>query len=358
MIFVLYEAWAIISTVYSIYGNALMPHVIRFALFWSIASCFITIIVMAALSQPKQSATAVFATWINKTGWASNGITACIGLINPAFGYAAIDATIHYSEEVKDPERNVPLSLLAVLGIGFVSGFAFLVNAFFSVSDYDAILASSTGLPVVEMYRQAAGTAGGLGLTLLIFFATIPSLLDCQVATGRLLWALARDNAMPFSSSLKKVNTSTGVPVQASITIGVCLSLLGCIYIGNTTAFSAFISSGLVLNNLTYATPVLVNMLCGRKDFRRGKFHMGGITGWVSNGLMICWVLFTLVFFEFPTFYPVTAANMNYTCLILGACLILAGTYWTLRAHKSYHGPVVEIHIDGVASGNAGEKKK
>jgi choline transport protein len=343
MVFVAYEAWALLSTLYSIYGNALMPFFIKFSLFWTMTACFISIIMMVTLSPSKQSASAVFATFINETGWSSNVIAAIVGLINPAFGYAAIDAAIHYAEEVKDPERNIPLALMAILVLGFVSGFSFLVAAFFSVNDYSKILATTTGLPVVEMYRQAAGQAGGLALTLMLTFATVPALFDCQVATARLLWAFARDNALPYSSTLKKVNPKSGVPVQASLLVGVCLALLGCIYIGNTTAFSAFISSGLVLNNLTYATPVVINMLRGRKHFRRGKFHLSGATGWIVNGIMVAWTLFTVIFFEFPTFQPVTPANMNYTCVLLGACVLFTALWWWARGSKTYHGPIVEI---------------
>lgn len=348
MIFLCYQAFCLLATTNSIFGNALMPYIIKFSLFWTLLACVVSIIVMLAMSHPKQSAHSLFGEFINETGWKSNAIAGMTGLITPAFGYAAIDASIHYSEEVKDPERNIPRSLLAVLCIGFVSGLAYILALFFSVPDIASTFSTPSGFPLAEMYKQACGETGGIALTILIFFATVPALLDCQVATARLLWALARDDALPFTNILKRVNKKTQVPVEASVVVGISIALLGCIYIGNTTAFNAFIASGLVLNNLTYATPVVINMLQGRKNFRRGKFSLHGATGWIVNGLMVVWTLFTVIFFEFPSAMPVTAANMNYTCLLLGACLIFTFVWWSWRGHKIYHGPTVERVLEGI----------
>lgn len=278
---------------------------------------------MLSVASPKQPVSEVFSNFINETGWSSNAIAAFVGLINPAFGYSAIDTTVNYAEEIRDPESNIPIVLLSVVRIGFVSGFSYLISAFLSMNTYSEILATTTGLPVVEMYRQACGQHGGLALSVLLFIATIPALFDCQIAASRLMWAFERDEALPFSGTLKKVNRRTGVPVQSSLFVGVCLALLGCIYIRNTTAFNAFLSSSIVLNNLTYATPFLINLVRERKHFRRGKFYLGGTFDWIVNIVTCAWVLFTVILFEFPSVRPTTAANMNCTGLILGACLIL-----------------------------------
>lgn len=347
MVFVAYLALTLLSTLWSVYGNRLMAYLNHAALFWTFASCFISIIVMVAMARHKQSATVVFASWVNETGWSNNVVVALVGLLNPAFGYAAIDAVVHFAEEIKDPERNIPRALGAVLVCGFISGFAFIVAAFFCIKDPQAVLNTTTGLPIIEIFRQATNEAGGLALTLCLFFATVPSLLDCQIATARLLWAFARDNALPYSTSLRKVNKHLGVPVQANVLVGICLGLLGCIYIGNTTAFNAFISSALVLNNFTYGVPVCINMIQGRNTFRRGKFHMSGIIGWGVNILMCCWLVLSSIFFSFPAGRPVTPANMNYTAVIVGSCALFSSCWWFVRGKKIYNGPVVDAHSAG-----------
>ncbi|KAF5240691.1 hypothetical protein FAUST_4217 [Fusarium austroamericanum] len=348
-VFLLYLVVTLLSTLWSIYGNQLMTHLNRLALFWTFASCAITMAVMLAMSKSKKPATTVFATWINETGWDNNIIAALVGLLNPAFGFVAIDAVVHFSEEIKDPETNIPRALGAVLLFGFVSGFAFITATFFCIQDTAKVLAPATGVPIVEIFTQATSQAGGLGLTLLLFFSTVPALLDCQMATSRLLWALARDNALPFSTSLQKVNSRLGVPVHASIAVGVSLAMLGCIYLGNTTAFNAFISSSIVLNNLTYAVPICLNMLQGRKTFRRGKFHLPGISGWIVSIVTCCWILLTVIFFSFPSSWPVTPANMNYTSLLVGACALFSSFWWFLRGKHTYEGPVVDIRLEEVS---------
>ena len=110
MVFLAYEAWAILSTLVSIFGNSWMPGLISFSLFMTTAVCFVVIITMSVKASPKQDPSVVFVDFVNASGW-SDGLAAVTGLINPAFGFAAVDATIHYSEEVRDPEKNIPKAM-------------------------------------------------------------------------------------------------------------------------------------------------------------------------------------------------------------------------------------------------------
>ncbi len=49
-------------------------------------------------------------------------------------------------------------------------------------------------------------------------------------------------------------------------------------------------------------------------------------------------------FFTFwPTALPVTAKNMNYSSLILGAVIIFSIGYYYARGRREYKGPVVEV---------------
>jgi choline transport protein len=45
----------------------------------------------------------------------------------------------------------------------------------------------------------------------------------------------------------------------------------------------------------------------------------------------------------FPGAHPVTATNMNYTCLAFGAALVLAVVMWIARGRREYKGPVKDF---------------
>lgn len=348
MTFLVFEVFILVAFLMATVGDHLMPAVARIGLAWTAAGCFVSAIVVLSKSSPKASTKEVFAQFTNESGWSSNGIAACIGLINPAFGYAGFDSAIHFAEEVRRPSYAVPRALLAVVAVNFLTCLFFIISLFFSVTDIDAVLATQTGLPIAEMYRQAGGEAVGVGLTLVVFIAGVPAFLDIFIATVRLNWSFARDHALPFSKSLSQVHPKLGIPLWSTILIAIVQLLLAVIYIGNTTAFSAFLSSSLVLNNMTYIMPVLVNMLQGRKALVPGPFQLKGVFGWVCNIIMCLWILFTLIFFEFPFVRPITKANMNYTVVVLSSTIILGGTWYILRAHKTYVGPVQNMEGVGL----------
>jgi hypothetical protein len=54
-------------------------------------------------------------------------------------------------------------------------------------------------------------------------------------------------------SSWAKVSSRTGTPLNAQLCVGTIIALLGCIYLGSTTAFNAMMSSAVyVVLTLTY----------------------------------------------------------------------------------------------------------
>ena len=82
------------------------------------------------------------------------------------------------------------------------------------------------------MYQQAtrsnAGTMGLLFIFLLDFLVAIPG---AYVVCGRMLWTLARDDATPASGWLRHVSGRWRNPLNAQIVCGICVTILGCVYI-------------------------------------------------------------------------------------------------------------------------------
>ena len=59
--------------------------------------------------------------------------------------------------------------------------------------------------------------------------------------------------------------------------------------------------------------------------FVPGPFYMGdGWFGWTCNVFCIAWTLFASVLFSLPTYFPVTAVNMNYASVITAGVIILS----------------------------------
>lgn len=225
------------------------------------------------------------------------------------------------------------------------SAFAFVVALAYAISDLNSVLSIQSSFPLTGIYLQATGSqAGAVGLTCVIFLAYFAALPDTFIAAGRTFWALSRDNATPFSTYFSKVSKRWDNPIRANVLCAAVTTCVGCIYVGNTTAFNAFVSSFVVLTTISYGIAIAAHMATGRKSVLPGPFHLGR-WGWAINTLSILYILFSDIVFCFPFVQPVDAANMNYVSVIVGGFTVFVTLWWLLRARGNYEGPVSFVFL-------------
>ncbi|CAG8245718.1 unnamed protein product [Penicillium nalgiovense] len=226
------------------------------------------------------------------------------------------------------------------LSIAFVTGLSYLLSLMFSVQDYGSLADTHTGLPLAELFWQATSTRGGaFGLVFMVWVALGPCVIGSQLSTGRVFWAFSRDEGLPLSKIWARVHPKLGSPFNAQLCVAVIVSLLGCIYLGSSTAFNAMMSSAVTINNFAYLVPILTNVILLRRTMHRGPFFMGQTVGMSVNIIAVAWLVFAIVFFSFPYQMPVTVSNMNYTCVVVGGFLTIELAWW-LIAGKRYSATV------------------
>ncbi|KAK8253349.1 putative choline transporter Hnm1 [Phyllosticta capitalensis] len=348
MTFVVYQITNLATAGVVLFGNRLIPAMNRFSLFYLQLAWFILLVTVVATAPKHNDAEFVFRTWINNTGWENNVICFITGLVNPLYSLGGLDGITHITEEMPNPSRNAPLALLCTLLIAFVTGLTYLIALMFSVQDYAALSDSSTGLPLAELFRQATSSTGGaFALIFLLWIALGPCMVGSQLSTSRVVWAFARDGGIPGSRWFSQVSHTWGVPFNAQLLVTAVCAALGCIYLGSSTAFNAMLGSAVTINNMAYLIPITTNILQGRRALVRGKFHMGAAPGLVVNGVTVAWLVFAIVFFSFPYYQPVTAENMNYTCVCVGGIAIIALVWWFVDGRRFADGMGRVKEVDG-----------
>lgn len=322
--------------------NSALPHLNRIGLVFVLAGFLATLIVVVVMPgrggrPPHASSSFVWTGWSADLGY-PDGFVFATGMLNGAYSMAPVGATTHLAEEIPNPERNVPLAIAMQLGIGFVTGFCYLVAIMYAIHDYDALLASP--YPIAEIYRQATGSAvGATGLLALILICIGLTVVGLYITCGRTLWALARDGATPLPGYLGQVAHGLDMPLWSTVASAALATILGCIYIGSTTAFNAFVGSFLLLSTSSYLAALLPHLLTGRKNIEYGPFRLAGWLGFAVNGVACGYMLVWFVIYSFPYSLPATAASMNYACLIWGGLTLLVGLWWLVQARHGYEGP-------------------
>ena len=237
------------------------------------------------------------------------------------------------------PSKNIPKAILFQFVFGFASGFFYLIAILYGINDLEGVLDSTFLFPLAEIYRQTSGSAAGaVGLLLLAMVPTFLSCIGCYVTASRVFWTLARDNATPFSHFFSHVDNGHHNPFRAICFCGVFATVMGCIYIGSQTAFSAFVGSFVVLSTLSYLAAILPHLLSRRRNVTPGWFWMKGALGFIVNGIASAYIIVFIIIFCFPFSMPVDAAHMNYASLITGGLSLFVLAFWFIR-QKSYIGP-------------------
>ncbi|KAF3482274.1 choline transporter Hnm1 [Arthroderma uncinatum] len=326
-----------------------LPMISNIGMFLILAGVFVTIIVCAVMPHYNGKGYAtndfVWRDWTNTTGYKSDGLVFLIGMLNGAYSVGTSDLTSHMAEEIPNASKNIPRAILAQTVTGFVTAIPYMIALFYSINDLGAVLGTYTTFPLAAIYHQATGTrAGALGLLIIAFLPTFITCVGCYITAGRVLWTLARDNATPFSKFIGRVHPVYHNPFNATAVCVLVVTVLGCIYVGSTTAFNAFVGCYVQLSTLSYLAAILPHLLRGRTSIVPGPFFMRGWVGFVVNGVSCLYIMVFVVIFCFPFGMPVDAKSMNYASLMTGGVTIFV-VIWYLVRRKSYVGPqILAIH--------------
>jgi choline transport protein len=163
-------------------------------------------------------------------------------------------------------------------------------------------------------YEATKSPTAATVFVVLLCCAAIFALIGAQQTASRLTWSLARDRAIIGSQWLGEIHPMLQVPVWSLIFNFVVMFIIGCIYLGSSSAFNAFIGSGLVLQHISYAFPAALLMYRGRsKEWLPASrsFRLPSLMGWMVNAVTIGFALLVLIFYDFPTVLPVTGSSMS-----------------------------------------------
>ncbi|KAI1608356.1 amino acid/polyamine transporter I [Exophiala viscosa] len=338
-VFVAYQLVNIFAFLFNCYGR-MLPLVATITLYTSLVSFAVILITVPAKAPTHQDAKFVFATFINNTGWSSSGIAFIVGLINPNWGFSCLDTVVHIAEECNQPEKLIPIGIIGTVVIGFITSFTFSISMFFSIGNFEDMVDTATYVPILELFFQALENKGGaVALEALVIATGIGCQIACHTWQSRLCWSFARDKGIPFSGYLSKVNDKLGIPLRAHFVCCVIVAFLGCLYLGSYTAINSIISACIVLPYISYCIPTALLLLKGRENIRHGPFWLGKV-GLVSNIILLCFTVFAIIMYSFPTVMPVEADNMNYVSAVYGILILIITVDWLLRARHQYRNEV------------------
>ncbi|KZT11815.1 amino acid transporter [Laetiporus sulphureus 93-53] len=287
------------------------------------------------------SAKDAFTLFENETGWDNAGWAFLLAFVVPMWQFTGYDSAAHISEETAGAARAAPIAIITSVASVGVLGWIQAIAASFAIASVHDLLQTELSLPMGQLYLDVVGKNGMLAIWSL---TTIAQFL-CGAAQGvdasRVVFAFARDNALPGSRWWKKINYHTRTPVNA-VWLVIALSAL-CGLLGfSSTALTSLASASVIGLYTSYTTPIFLRVTSGRERLVPGPFSLGWWyipIGWIA----VAWVVFIVILLCFPTVQAVNAQDMNYAVIIAMTVFIFASCSWMLSARKWFVGPVPNV---------------
>ncbi|KAH9077072.1 amino acid/polyamine transporter I [Lactarius deliciosus] len=283
----------------------------RLNLFYVVINIGTTIAAIIALlvcsDGQRVSAKDAFTLFENNTGWSNNGWAFLLAFTSPMWTLTGYDSAAHVSEEVAGAARAAPIAIM--VGVGATQLLGWLRGA----------LAIWSCIIVVQF---VTGAAQG-------------------VDASRVVFAFARDNALPGSRWWKRVNHHTQTPVNAVWLVMFGASLCGLLGF-SATALASLAGASVIGLYTSYATPIFLRITSGRDKLIPGTFHLGR---WSSpiGAVAVAWVAFINILLLFPPGQHTNAKSMNYAVVIIMGVFIYAALSWVVSARKWFKGPVSNL---------------
>jgi len=256
------------------------------------------------------------------------------------------------SEETHDAAIRGPVAINTAVVTSGLIGWMLTITFCFCLGDLESTIATPTGMPVAQIFLNAAGVRGATVMwtfvILIQFFTGISAMLACT----RMAFAFSRDGALPFSSFWSRVNNTTQTPINSVWLVVACCTCLDLIGLGSTQTIVGIFNITAPALDLSYVAVIFARIYYSSEvKFISGPFALGK-WGRPLNWTAITWVCFISVVLFFPPQRPVTAENMNYAICVAAFMAIFAIGWWWMGAREVYTGPRTKDVMELIPSEN------
>ena len=236
-----------------------------------------------------------------------------VGMFMSLYVIYGFDTASTLAEETRNPRREAPKAVLASVIGAFVIGAIFLWGVLVAVPNMADASASLATFPNTVIDAVMQPWAANLYLVV-VSAAIFVCCMAILTSTIRLAFGMARDDQLPFSKTMAKVNPRLHTPVATCIIVG-ALALIPFIQFAGAAVIAVGATASIYLS---YLLGNLAVLRARTKGWPRTKapFKLGG-WGMLVNIVAVLWGLAMLLNFLWPSaatnaWEAGTASDSNY----------------------------------------------
>lgn len=272
-----------------------------------------------------------------------------VAALASAYVMYGFDTASSLGEETVDPRRTAPTAILRAVIASFVIGGLILLFAILAAPDLSDPAIGTDGLQYIVL-AVLGGPIGTIFLVTVVIAVTVCA-LAVHTAGIRLMFAMARDNALPAGSRLARIDPKRKTPVVPAVLIGVVAVLILVVNIGTPEIFTAVTSVAIIMIYIAYllvTVPMLLKRLRGEwpgPDAKKGGYFSLGRWGLSVNIIAVVWGTLMAINLAWPREAVYGGGVLSFIAPIFIGAVVAVGLAWYLLRGRHHIGTLPEHMI-------------
>jgi amino acid transporter len=267
-----------------------------------------------------------------------------LALLLGAYTITGFELAADFSEEAVNARHTIPRAIIWAVVASGVFGMIALVG--FTLAIPNLKLVEGSGLPLVTIAQYWLPEWGLKIFLIVIVYSMFSIVVMGAAAQARLAFSLARDNMLPFSKFLARVNVRTKTPIVSIIVFGLFIDIGVMIYgYLQTSSFGVLVGATAIIPYILY---FLINLAYSlkRKKLERleGDFSLGRWSTPIIVAVFI-WTAFLIVVLSVPAPFH-GSDRVVVGAVVLATLWYLFGIRPRLRAGTAGVKPIEDLTVD------------
>jgi len=200
--FFLYSLLFIIAAVLNTAGENVLPKVEEYGVIIQMFSLIFTVIYTLTSAKTFATSDFVWTDYINFTGFSDPFYVASLGMLAPAYTFVGYDVAAKLCEESPNATTLAAKTMVGANLACLITGIMQILSMNYAISQ--EMLPGLENANATESWSHVwsdskMGTSGAIGLLILLFINLFISLIAAVTSTSRSMYALARDELIPFA---------------------------------------------------------------------------------------------------------------------------------------------------------------
>lgn len=318
----------------------------KMCIFWSVSTVLVIAVLLMVFAKKTNSIGHIMTNFDNsRSGW-PDPLAFMVGLQSSSFTLTGYGMLFSMTDEVKNPEKNMPKGAISAMAMSVVQGLFFILPVLIILPSLEVLLDNNPEImPIDLVFKTATESYIVCFLLIVLLIGTVLfQAIGALTTASRSTYVFARDGGLPFKDIWTKVDSvdEHKLPRNALfLSMGV-IATFSFLALISPSAFNAFMGASVISLALANGIPIFCLMLNKRRKIKGSAFRLKYF-GWIVNGISVAWVfLSSIILCCPPVIKDISWLSMNYASVVFLFLVAVALIGYKTWGANVFTGPPID----------------